>query len=134
MKTLPVLLALVLFAGCDSARQQEIASIEDSIDRLDRDIASVNDGAAAGTIAPEAAAERIKALVARQTALRKRLEALRAQPTGIGILEAVLIAAATALGLRGAPTGGLGGIAVNLVTGLFRKREEVNTEPTRGTE
>lgn len=125
-------LALLFAAGCTSseaARQQEIVFLEGQIADVDSDLDAVRAQAAAGIITPEAAASRERSLTVRREAILKRLDGVKAQPAGVSFWESALIAIGVALGLRGAPTGGIGGMVVSFFAAFFEKKK---TPPAGG--
>ena len=113
-------------SGCalDAERLREIYALEAQLARADAELSEVGAAAASGALTPETAAARTRALEVRISSLSKRLELLKSQPpAGVSLLESILIAAAAAFGLRGTPTGGLGGMIVNFLGGLFSKKK-----------
>jgi type II secretory pathway component PulM len=129
------LLAAIVFSasifGCASGeaqRQQEIAFVESQIRLAEDELENVKAARAAGTITPEAAEARALALEGRISRLREELVQVKARPVGFSLLETILIAAATAFGLRGTPTGGIGGYVVSIIGGLFQKKKPAPQE------
>lgn len=124
-----VVAALALAGGgCFSTspeRQRALDQLESEFITTANEIATIEADVSSGKVTAESAASKLAVLKERYVQIKRRLDDLKATGGGITWLEALGIAIGTALGLRGVPTGGIGGLVVKGTQLLFAKKEKV---------